>query len=108
MSTTDDRSLGEKAKLWFKIAVAVYVIATIGWFALSIDGSTHKLPFVENDALQRMQATSTVEFNLEGIEEKDNLEQRIQVMIDRTRAQQQKEQAEQKLNKLKQKQTSLE
>lgn len=109
MSKTDDvRSFGEKAKLWFKIAVAVYVIATIGWFALSIDGSTHKLPFVENEAMQRMQSTSTVEFNLEGIEDTETLEERIQVMIDRTRAQQQKEQAEQKLNKLKQKQTSLE
>jgi len=109
MSKTDDgRSFGEKVKLWFKIAVAVYVAATIGWFALSLDGSTHVFPFVENEAVQRLQATTTVEFNLEGIEDQENLEDRIEVMIDRTRAQQQKEEAEQKLNKLKQKQTSLE
>lgn len=108
MSSTEDRSFREKVTRWFKIAVAVYVIATLGWFALAINGSTHKLPFVENETLESIQATSTVEFNLEGIEDQGNLEDRIEVMIDRKRAQQQKDEAEQKLNNLKQKQTSLE
>jgi len=90
---------------WFLMAVgAVAIILGLLW----VDGSLNVLPFVEDDTQKRLTATTTVEFNLEGIDKQDELKKRIQVMIDKTRAQQKKEEAQQELEKLQRKQTSLE
>lgn len=53
-------------------------------------------------------STTTAEFSLEGIDNQDQLRERIEVMIEKQRATQAKQKAEQKLEDLQRKQTSLE
>ena len=96
--------------IWRKIELTVMVLGllSMAWIGLSINGSTHRLPFIDNPAIEATTATTTAEFSLEGIEDRAEMKERIQVMIDKERARQKKQEAEQKLNELQSKQTSLE
>lgn len=86
----------------------LYVLVSVVFFTFTIDGSQQSLPFVESEAKEVLQSTSTVEFDLSGIDNQQKLEDRIEVLIAETRATQQKQEAEQKLEELKKKETALE
>jgi len=86
--------------------VAVTVLLAFAWGWMWIDGNHASIPFV-SPAQPNIAATSTTEFDLSGIDNQDKLVDRIEIIIAETRAEQQKKQAEQRLNELQRKKTSL-
>jgi len=81
----------------------------IAWGFLYIDGAHNSIPYATPDQPAHTQtASSSVSVDLSGIENPAKLEERIRIMVDKQRARETKEDAQNTLEQLQRKQTSLE
>jgi len=98
-------------KEYQKIAVTVAVtllLVAFGYGWMWFEGSQHKLPGIENPAKAKITATSTAEFDLAGVDNKQEIKKEIELIIEERKAEQKKQEATEKLRELKKKKTSLE
>jgi len=93
-------------KHYAQATLVISVLLAIGWGFYWIDGRHASIPFASPDRSEDV-ATSTVEFDLSGIENKDKLEEELQIVIEETKAQQQKQEATKRLEQLQKQKTSL-
>lgn len=97
---------------WFVEKISYYIFAPIGAVTfllivlVLITPLNRDLSWGSN-AMEHITATSTLEFEVDGIDNTKKLEDRIDVMIKKTKARQQKNEAESTLQKLKKEETSL-
>lgn len=88
---------------------AVWIIAlSFIWLFAFIDGRHASIPYVQPHSAATTTATSSITLDLSGIENTDKLEKRLNILVDKTRASQSKQRAEQKLQELEKQETSLE
>jgi hypothetical protein len=99
--------MNERLKHYAQTILVIFVLLATFWAWQWIDGEHASIPFVSPDRGEQITATSTVEFDLSGIEDKDTLEEKLQIVIEETKARQQKQEATQKLQQLEKKKTSL-
>jgi len=95
-----------KLRHYGEATLTIIVLLAFTWGFFWIDGQHDDIPFT-TDETQQTQATSTVEFDLSGIDNRENLKKRLQIVIKETKAQQQKQEATETLQKLQKKKTSL-
>lgn len=93
--------------LWTRIVAGIGLVTVIAVLVLMFTPLNRDLSW-GSQAMKNITATSTAEFTLEGIDNKQELKDRIEVMIEKTRAQQKKAEAQEQLEKLQRTQTSLE
>lgn len=96
-----------RLKHYAQTTLVIFVLLSITWGFFWIDGRHASIPFVSPDRSEDITATSTVEFDLSGIEDQEKLEEKLEIVIEETKATQQKQEATQKLQQLEKKKTSL-
>jgi len=93
--------------VWTRIFGTIGALLLVGLLAVMFTPLNHDGTW-GNNAMENITATTTAEFTLEGIDNPEEMKQRIEVMIQKEQAQQQKNKAQQQLEELQRKQTSLE
>ena len=94
-----------------KIAITVSVTllaVVIGYGLLWSDGALYTLPGIDNPNETEITATSTTEFDLAGVDNKQEIKKEIKLIIEERKAEQKKQEATEKLRELKKQKTSLE
>jgi len=93
--------------IWTRILGSLGALTVVVVLALMFTPLNRDLSW-GSQAMEEITATTTAEFTLEGIDDVQEMERRIEVMIEKERAQQQKAKAQEKLEKLQREETSLE
>ena len=94
-----------------KIAITVsmtLLTVVIGYGLLWFDGALYTLPGIDNPNKTQITATSTAEFDLAGVDNKQEIKKEIELIIEERKAEQKKQEATEKLRELKKQKTSLE